>query len=295
MNNTQQSRTVSWAPPPPPNPKRKGCCLVILLIPILFVGICGVILLTLGDRTNILILGLDSRDSQSDLGRSDTIILTTIVPRQGYIGMLSIPRDLWVFIPDYGENRINTAHFFGEAGKPGSGPELAKQTIRQNFNIDLNYYLRIRFDGFLDIVELVDGVEVELPIAMSGYPAGKHHLNGEQALGFVRDRSGSDDFYRMQRSQIFLIALLKRLTEPSSWQRLPETLPIIFKVVDTDLPITKWFILGISMMRVSPDSIDARVINRDMTQPFTTAEGAQVLNPNWRLINPILLDMFEQQ
>ena len=242
----------------------------------------------------MVILGLDSREPGSDLGRSDTIILTTFAPRQPYLGMLSIPRDLWVTIPDYGENRINTAHFFAEADNPGRGPDAAMHTIRQNFGVDLQYYVRVRFDGFLDLVDLMDGVSVELPVTMSGYPAGLHQLNGEQALAFVRDRSGSDDFYRMQRSQIFLKALLKRMLEPDVWRALPELLPLVISMVDTNIPPTKWPTIGITFLRVGQDGIDARVISREMTNPFTTSEGAQVLGPNWQAINPVLLEMFGQ-
>jgi len=291
---TQPTRTISWAPPPPPNRKRQGCCAALILIPLLVIGcLLGVIFLA-GSRTNLVILGLDSREPGSDLGRSDTIILTTFLPRQPYLGMLSIPRDLWVSIPNVGENRINTAHYFAEADVPGSGPEAAMSTIRQNFGLDLPYYIRIRFDGFLDLVDLIDGVNIELPVAMSGYPAGVHHLNGEQALAFVRDRSGSDDFFRMQRAQIFIKALWNRILEPAVWRQFPEILPLVMEMVDTNIPPNKWLLMGITMLRVGQDGIDARVITREMTNPFTTTEGAQVLGPNWQAINPVLQEMFGQ-
>jgi len=260
----------------------------------LLIVIVGIILFWVGGRTNILVLGLDSRESGSDIGRTDTMILSTFVPRQPYFGILSIPRDLWVSIPEYGENRINTAHFFAEVDSPGSGPTAAMQTVSQNFGVDVEHYIRIRFGGFLDLVELIGGVEIDLPVAMSGYPAGSHHLNGEQALAFVRDRSGSDDFYRMQRAQIFLKALWKRFLDPSIWRQIPDILPLVLEMVDTDMSLTKWIYLGITVLRVGQDQIDAHLITREMTHPFTTSDGAQVLGPNWDAINPILLEMFGQ-
>lgn len=289
---TQPTRTVSWAPPPPPNRRRQGCCVAVFLIPLLIVGcVAGVIFLG-GGRTNILVLGLDSREPGSDLGRSDTMILTTFVPRQGYLGMLSIPRDLWVTIPDYGENRINTAHFFAEADDPGTGPEAAMQTVAQNFGVDVDYYVRIRFDGFLDFIDLIGGVDVELPVAMSGYPAGTHHFNSLDALAFVRDRSGSDDFYRMQRSQIFLKGLWKQMLDRTVWQQIPEILPLVSEIVDTNIPLYKWPFLAFTLLRVGPDGIDGQVITRDMTNPFTTSGGAQVLGPDWEAITPVVFEMF---
>jgi len=289
---TQPTRTVSWAPPP--KRRRWGCCWGVLLIPVLMILCLAAAFLLAGGRTNILVLGLDSREPGSDLGRSDTIILTTFVPRQPYLGMLSIPRDLWVSIPGYGENRINTAHFFAEADAPGSGPAATMETVHQNFGIDVDYYVRVRFDGFMDLVDYLGGVEMELPVAMSGYSAGTHLLDSEQALAFVRDRAGSDDFFRMQRAQIFLKALWKQLLEPASWPQLPKTLPLIIKMVDTNIPLTKWPALAITLLRVGPDGLDTRTITREMTNPFTTSEGAQVLGPNWTIINPVLLEMFGQ-
>ncbi|MFC1996540.1 LCP family protein [Chloroflexota bacterium] len=291
---TQPTRTVSWASPPPPNRRRQGYFLLVFLIPLLLIGIAGMILFLGGGRTNILVLGLDSRESGSDLGRSDTMILSTFVPREPYFGMLSIPRDLWVSIPDYGENRINTAHYFAEADSPGSGPQAAMITVSQNFGVDVDYYIRIRFGDFLDLVDLIGGVEIDLPVGMSGYVAGTHYLNGEQALVFVRDRSGSDDFYRMQRSQIFLKGLWKRMLDPIILQQFPDILPLVFDMVDTNIPLTKWIYIGITMFRVGQDGIDARLVTRDLTNPFTTSEGAQVLGPDWPLIQPILQEMFEQ-
>lgn len=265
-----------------------------MILPILMIICIGVAFLIAGGRTNILILGLDSREPGSDLGRSDTIILSTFVPRQPYLGMLSIPRDLWVTIPGHGENRINTAHFFAEGETPGSGPEAAMQTVRQNFGVDVDYYLRIRFDSFMDLVDFLGGIDVDLPEAMSGYPAGIHHMNSEQALAFVRDRAGSDDFYRMQRAQIFVKSLLKELIAPAGWRQLPNILPVIIEMVDTNVPIPKWPGLGITLLRVGPDGIDNRIISREMTNPFTTSQGAQVLGPNWNVINPVLQEMFGQ-
>jgi hypothetical protein len=66
------------------------------------------------------------------------------------------------------------------------------------------------------------------------------------------------------------------------------------EMIDTDIPVTKWPFLAITLLRVGPDGIDARIITREMTFPFSTENGAQVLAPNWNAINPVLLEMFEQ-
>ena len=239
-SNTQSTRTVSWAQQKQSNHKSLACCTGLFFIPVSMM-LCLILLIFMpSDQTNLLVLGLDSREADSDLARSDTIILTTFNPKIPYLGFLSVPRDLWVSIPGYGSNRINTAHFFAEADLAGSGPSVAMQTVHQNFDVDIDYYLRIRFSGFLDLVDAIGGVDVNLPVAMSGFPAGPNHLNAEQALAFVRDRSGSDDFYRMQRSQIFLIGLWDRMLNPDILRQLPDILPKMVGVIDTDMPLLKW-------------------------------------------------------
>ncbi|HEY3474092.1 MAG TPA: LCP family protein, partial [Anaerolineales bacterium] len=176
----------------PPRRKRRarGCgCLLFLLALVLAYFFAPL-------RTNILLLGTDDSPERGAAGRTDTIILTTIIPLRPYVGMLSIPRDLWVTVPGVGEQRINTAYFFAEANAPGTGPGAALQTIRENFGVPVRYYAVIHMIGLTSLVDALGGVEVTLDSSIGAYPAGTHHLNGEQALNFVRERNSSDDFGR---------------------------------------------------------------------------------------------------
>ena len=245
-------------------------------------------------RTNILILGIDRSPEGTSLGRSDTLILSTVLPHLPYVGMLSIPRDLWVSIPGVGENRINTAHFFAEETQEGTGPEAAMETVRANFGVDVDYFIRLRFGGVQEFVDALGGVELHLEAPAGGLPAGSYHLTGEQALAFVRNREGGDDFTRMGDAQLFLQAVMLQLLRPSSWPRLPQALLVLLLSVDTDVPPWLWPRLGLAVARLAPAGIDLRSITREMVAPFTTAGGASVLAPNWDLINPMLLEMFGQ-
>ncbi len=268
-------------------------CAPLLLLALAFSFLLAVYLLA-PTRTNILLLGIDTRSVKSALGRSDTMILTTIIPLRPYVGMLSIPRDLWVTIPGVGENRINTAHFFAEGQVEDSGPAAAMQTIEANFGVDVEYYVRIRFEGFAEVVDAMGGLDIVLPEPMSGYEAGRHHLTGRKALALVRDRSGSDDFFRMERGQLFLRAVADQVRRPTVWPRLPATLTALSRVVDTNIPLWQWPRLGFALLRAGPDGIDGHTINRDMVTGTITAEGANVLIPNWERINPVLLEVFGQ-
>ena len=243
-------------------------------------------------RSNILILGLDFADWDSPVARSDTMILVTVIPLKPYVGLLSIPRDLWVTIPNIGENRINTAHFFAESQEPGSGPQAAIDTISLNMGVDVSYYLRIKFYGFKEVVNALGGVDIDLPVAMAGYSAGKHHLTGNKALAFVRSREYADDFQRMQQAQVMLKAVFKNILNPRNWNRLPAATRATLQAVDTNIPILIWPRLGIAILRAGPNGIDSRVIGREMVTPFTTNQGAAVLLPNWEIIRPVIAEMF---
>jgi polyisoprenyl-teichoic acid--peptidoglycan teichoic acid transferase len=268
---------------------RWGC---ILLLPLVFVLILLAAYLFIPARTNVILLGIDDRSPGAAVGRSDTMILVTFQPVRRYLGMLSIPRDLWVQVPGYGENRINTAHFFAEAQQSGSGPQAVKNAIGVNFNVAVQYFVRIRFDNFLAIIDAMGGVVIDLPEPISGYPAGSHSMNSEQALAFIRDRSGADDFSRMRKAQILLRSLAINTISPGNIQHWPEMARIGFSALETDIPVYLWPKLGFNLLVVGVDGIDSRIITREMVQPFVTNQGAQVLEPRWELIQPMILEMF---
>ena len=276
----------------PPLPRRRrpliqGCLTLLLAGIILFA-----IYLLLPTRTNILILGTDSRDPADPNGRTDTIILTTLVPLRPDVGMLSVPRDLWVNVTRVGEQRINTAYFFAELETPGTGAQNAKDTIQENFGVKMDYYVLIQFEGITTVVDAIGGVDVIIPRAMSGYDAGTVHMDGTQVLAFVRDRSGSDDFFRMERGQIFIKSLWQQLLAPSQWNKFPALFGSLSAVLKTDVPIWLYPRLGFALLRTGPDGIDSRVVSRDMVNPFTTGGGAQVLGPNWVAIDPVVEELF---
>lgn len=258
---------------------------------ILFLALAAVYLL-FPANTRVLLLGVDRAPDGSFTGRTDTIMLLQVNPLQPKVALLSIPRDLWVAIPGVGENRINTAHFFAEANQPGSGPRATAQVIEANFGLSVHYYARLRFEGFQKVVDAMGGVTLELKEPMGGLPAGRHHLNGAQALAFARDRKGTDDFFRMRQGQVILVATARQLLHPLTWPRFPMILAAFFNSIDTNLPIWEWPRIGLAFIRAGMDGIDHRTISREMVTPFTTDQGAQVLLPNWEAIRPMIREMF---
>ena len=129
------------------------------------------------NRINILLLGIDRRGNKAGWGYlTDTIIIVTVDLDNNTAGMLSIPRDLQVPIPGNGEDRINTANVWGTNQKyPGGGPALLKRTIEANFDIPIDYYIMVDFDGFEQIIDTLGGVDVNVPKDVA-----RHHVPGSE-------------------------------------------------------------------------------------------------------------------
>ncbi len=257
-------------------------------------------------RTNLLILGLDRRPEQGYAVRSDVLMLVTADSRNPRLALLSIPRDLYVEVPGYGQTRINAAHFWGEQVAAGGGAALAMRTVVETFGVPVDHYVRVDFDGFRSIVDAAGGIDVvvEDPIVDDAYPtedygttrieipSGPQHLDGEQALQFVRSRHGASDFERAERQQQVIMALARKLVLLRNWPRLPAVLAALVENVDTNLGVVEGLHVAVTMIRVGPNGIEHHVIDRDMTRPWTTPTGGAVLLPRWDVINPLVDRLF---
>jgi LCP family protein required for cell wall assembly len=269
-----------------PKPRKKRAR-VLVLLGLIFVYFVAPL------RTNILFLGTDDSPERGSAGRTDTIILATVVPLKPYIGMMSIPRDLWVNVEGVGEQRINTAYFFSEANQPGSGADAAMGTIRENFDVPVRYYMVIHMLGLTSVIDALGGVDIQLDAPMSGMSAGAHHLNGIQALAFARDRSSSDDFGRMYRAQVLISGVIGEVAAPGSWRNLPRFIMALSQTVETNIPVWQIPRLLFALVRVPIfGGVKSETITREMVTPFVTSGGAQVLLPDWEAIHPLLKEMF---
>lgn len=180
------------------------------------------------DRVTVLVMGLDYRDWSSGEGpsRSDTMILLSVDPVTKTAGILSIPRDLWAVIPGFYPNKINTAHYFGELYKiPGGGPELAMRTVEQTIGIPIDYYARIDFNAFIKFIDLIGGVKIDIPEAITVDPLGADTLPkklkpgwavlpGSIALAYARERHvEGGDFSRAERQQQIILGIRDRILD----------------------------------------------------------------------------------
>ena len=259
-------------------------------------------------RSNILILGVDARPGEGDAVRTDVMILATVDPKQPYVGMLSLPRDLWINIPGYGEQRINAAHVFAELDSPGTGPARAMQTVEEDFGVPVDGYMRINFEGFVEIVDAAGGVTVdveryfidyEYPTANYGimtveFQPGTQHMDGERALQYARSRHGTGDNDRAARQQQIITALTKKMLNPVNWWRLPGVYAAFVRNVRTDLTIIDAVALAPAVILTGPDNFDRRVFDATMYVGTTLNSGAQVRLPIWEGIGPVIDEMFRR-
>jgi LCP family protein required for cell wall assembly len=256
-------------------------------------------------RVTILLMGIDARDKlQEGASRTDVLTLVTIDPISKTAAMLSIPRDLYVPLPGYNESqRINTAYFWGEVNNlPGGGPGFAEKTITDNFGVPVQRYAVIDFEGFKQIVDAVDGVEIDVPQEIVDYayptpdygtevlqiPAGRIHMDGELALKYVRTRHGDSDFGRLQRQQQVMLAIRDKALSIGSIDKVPEVLNAVGDSLATDLTLPEILSLAKKWGQIPRESIHTYRIDETMIQPYITPQGGQVLQPDWDKIAAVV-------
>lgn len=238
---------------------------------------------------NILLLGSDKRPD-SGAWRTDSMIVVSVDERNKVVRLLSIPRDLWVDIPGHGYNRINTADLWGELAQKGGGPQRVKETIYQNLGIPIHYYIRVDFQGFIKIVDLVGGVDVDVECALSdiNLSAGMHHFDGKHALQYARSRKSTNDFDRGRRQRKVLMALWEQALTLDIVPRLPELWITMADSFKTDLPLSEVINLAYLGTQIKHQHIRTRAIDASMTQSWVTPAGAFVQLPRAERIQAML-------
>ena len=250
-------------------------------------------------RVTVLVMGVDNRPDEP-VARTDTIILLTINPETGSAGMLSLPRDLLVHVSALNSDvKINTVHVLGEIDKyPGGGPALLKETVADLTGYPVDYYVRVRFDGFQQIIDLLGGIDIDVPREIRddlypdnnyGYdplyiPAGWQHMDGELALKYARTRHIDDDYGRARRQQQVIMAIKNRVMETGELAALLPRLPglsiALANTVQTDMPVDKALALARNLDQVNLDNPTRIVIDKTMGEETTDPKLGFVLVPD---------------
>lgn len=260
------------------------------------------------ERVNVLLLGIDQRGDEPGPWRTDTIILVSIDPTSNSAAMLSVPRDLWVTIPAFGESRINMAHLLGDQHDyPGGGVALAKKTVWYSLGVPVDYYVRVNFTGFERLIDAIGGLTINVEKAIydkefpdNSYgtmtieiPAGIQQMDGATALQYARSRHGTGDFDRMTRQQAVLLAARdKVMSLDIPLSRIPQLLELAGDSVKTDMSIEDLIKLAEIAKRIDRSRIRYGVIDGSLTTTVVTPENWMVEVPDWDRVRQLVNDLF---
>ena len=249
------------------------------------------------ERVTILLMGLDYRDWVERRGypRTDSMMLISIDPITRQASMLSIPRDLWVEIPGFPHNRINTAYPSGEVNRlPGGGPELAMRTVESVIGVPVQYYAVIEFSAFERMIDEIGGIDVLVRERVKISPIGRtsvwleaeaNHLDGPQALAYARVRKAAgDDFGRAERQQQVALAILDRVVGfdmvPTLVARAPALWEELRSGVRTNMTLDQMISIAWTGVQIPKADLRRGVIGPPKMVGFhTLPDGQQVIRP----------------
>lgn len=267
--------------------------------------------LTDDQTVTFLLLGSDQRSQTQTYFRTDILIIAALRPANGQVSLISLPRDLYVYIPTVGMDRINAAYEYGIMyNYPGGGRALLADTILYNLGVRIDHLAIVDFDGFRKIVDTLGGVDVPVYCAYTDWhlispdlnPANENnwelytvgpglvHMDGDLALWYARSRSKSSDFDRGRRSQEVLRALYTRIVSTDAISKIPELYQDLSSSVTTDLGLGDLLNLAPLALQMNNADIRSYYVGRGYVSSWITPGGASV-----QLLNgPAIQSMLQQ-
>ncbi|MEL6148192.1 MAG: LCP family protein [Chloroflexota bacterium] len=270
------------------------------------------------DLVNIMLLGSDEEITQDNTIRTDTMIIVSINRETGTVNMMSLPRDMYVFIPGLGMGRLNVAFGWGEnVGWTGGGFGLLRDTIIYNLGINIHYYAKVNITEFEQIVDLVGGVEVAVDCAYQDfYPVapieeldltrpieenyalrtlevGYYTLDGFDAQWYARTRKNSSDFDRGRRQQKIVRAIFRQALDSGQLAELPRLWNEGIQYVETNLTLNEAISLLPIAINLNSSEVEAfTLIPTYHTTSWTPPDGSNVQLPNYETLIPFWEDFY---
>lgn len=240
---------------------------------------------------NVLLIGGDSRDAEN--GNSDTIMIAQYDTDTKKAKLVSLMRDIYTNIPGKTQKyKINAAYSMG-------GPDLLRQTIKENFDIDLNYYAIIDFRGFMEGIDAAfpDGIEIEVEKRMSKniyvtLEPGLQKLNGKELLGYARFRGDAQsDFGRVERQQKVLQTITDEMMSLQGVAKLPKMIGTVMPFIDTNIESTR--MLSVLTSFLTSGNTDIEKLRIPVNDGFHDATlddeyGTQVIEIDWEKNKDVL-------
>lgn len=222
----------------------------------------------------VLLLGQDNRPGE-DAARADTIIVAKIDPENDRVWMLSIPRDTRAQIPGHGTQKINAATFYG-------GPSLMVETVQDFLGIPINHYMDIDFDGFIQVVDSLGGVWIDVDTDIDDPKASSHGsytaskigkgyqlLDGDHALTFVRSRDFPDaDFTRMRHQQQFFKALADQATKFENVLKIPGMVKDVAQYMSTDMSMGQIVDVAMALRDMGGENVQTATVMGQWKSPY---------------------------
>jgi len=252
-------------------------------------------------QVNFLLLGSDARPDEGGF-RTDIIVWVSLNPKDGFVSAISFPRDLYVYIPGYGENRINTAFVRG-------GFDLLADTFDINFGVRPDHYILVDFNGFTTVINNLGGINVQVPQnltdtcatwvnprGMCSVGPGMVQMNGDLALWYARSRNSTNDIHRARRAQDVIEGIFRRLMSLDVILRAPELYNAYTTYVQTDIRLGDVLPLMPLASKINENSdIRNYVVGYDHAYDWITLQGAQVLVPDYEAIQNLIIEALELQ
>lgn len=248
------------------------------------------------EALTIVLLGSDQRPDW-DYWNTDAIQYVVVYPDIPSVAVLSIPRDLYVYIPNLRMARINTADSYGEKyGFDGGGIGLLNQTLLYNLGITADYYAMVNFDGLMGLVDVLGGVDVPVHCQLHDYwpipdengeyhiltmEPGLVHMNGELALWYSWTRKTTSVFAREARQQQILEAMWRKAKQSNLFTMIPSLYEQTRDLYQTDLGLGNLLELGIVAARINSTDVRFYNIGRNETEFYITGQGGNVFLPVW--------------
>ncbi len=259
----------------------------------------------LAETLNLLLVGVDRRPRQKYGGRPDTIVIAAIA-KNGHLGLISVPRDLYVEVPGRGMDRINAT--FSAAYESKQDPlKLLQRVIEDTLALPIAHRLALDLGGFESLIDALGGVDVDVPCPISdnfidersetgrrllSVDAGLQHLDGKTAGLYVRSRHGRSDFSRARRQQAILFAIKRRFQSADGLTRIPEFIERLSPLITSDMTRSDVLHLARRLAHLEPENIHGLVLGAEHSSPHYTEDRKAVLLPNHEAISQSLAELF---
>lgn len=266
MINTQENEQLNEHDIPLKKSKLQGWPKLLLILLLGALASLFIIGFLTNERVNIIVMGVEGT-------RTDTMIFVSVDTKTNSVEAISIPRDTYFPTPGKtraGQAKLNAVYGFKDVG----GPEGVRDAISRMLGAKIDYYVVVDYDGVKEIVDLIGGVEVDVPFRMKyddpyskpplhiDFQPGVQVIDGDQAMAYLRFRKNNDgthsggDIKRMERQQEFLKSAAKSAIQI----KLPYIVARSLSYVETDIPLTKGIILATAMIGTDVESVNLQTL-----------------------------------